>query len=429
MPLDKLLDAAAAIAGSGRPADRPRQQLTDGRAMAGMLCSLHWQCDRASHTDLRLLPKLNLWRDILPFALEADILGKPLGHQASHDFAAGELLPGYDAGQCFDIPATAFNRMRSKHRTVEPRAGRFYPRGYIGGVRGVLPEERTPMRIGRVGDDSLTVDLNHPLAHRPVTFGARIVDVWPAGDEHGGHRHDLAESVAAGGPGMTARWREQPTDFWSDAPFSRLVDEADERFYSVPRLVQHLDAHCRAALRALHADLIPTDSRVLDLMASWDSHLPDDLSLKHVTGLGMNAEELAANPRLGERRVQDLNAEPELPFADASFDAVICTASVEYLTRPAEVFAELGRVLAPGGLLLVSFSDRWFPPKVIRIWQDLHPFERPALVLDELQAAGLEDLHSLSLRGLPRPADDKYADRMADADPLFAVWGNKRLTG
>jgi hypothetical protein len=36
-----------------------------------------------------------------------------------------------------------------------------------------------------------------------------------------------------------------------------------------------------------------------------------------------------------------------------------------------------------------------------------------------------ENLHSYSLRGLPRPADDKYAGQMMLSDPVYAVWGRK----
>jgi SAM-dependent methyltransferase len=423
MPHDKLMDLAARLAHDDRPEDRPQLQRSGGRDMAGMLFAMDWQCERAQHTDIRLLPELNLWRDKLPSALEADLVGQPLGHQASQRFSAGELLPAYDAGLCFAIAADRFNRRRSKHRIVEPRAGRFYPRGYIAGVRGILPEEHGPFRVGDVRVDQLTVDLNHPLAGRDLQLSARIFDSWPSGDAHDGQCNDIAETLASNGPGMAARWHEQPTDFWADAPFSRLAEEPDERFYSVPRMVQHLDGHCRAALRELHRELLPVDGRVLDLMASWHSHLTDDLQLASVTGLGMNAEELANNPRLSDWLLHDLNREPSLPFEDASFDAVICSASVEYLVRPHEVFAELRRILRPGGLVLTSFSDRWFPPKAINIWHDLHPFERPGLVLEYFQQSDFSGLHTLSLRGLPRPVDDKYANQRADADPLFAVWG------
>jgi hypothetical protein len=140
-------------------------------------------------------------------------------------------------------------------------------------------------------------------------------------------------------------------------------------------------------------------------------------------GLGLNDEELAANPRLAERVVKDLNACPLLPWADARFDAVICTASIEYLLRPAAVLAEARRVLKPGGLMLLSFSDRWFPTKAIAVWSRLHEFERLGLVLHLLHAAGFADLHTETRRGLPRPADDKYLAQRAFADPPFSAWG------
>jgi SAM-dependent methyltransferase/FKBP-type peptidyl-prolyl cis-trans isomerase 2 len=424
MPLQRILQTAAEVATTDRPAERPRLEQTTSKDMTSLLCTLQWQCERAAHTDIRLLPKFNMWRDILPPELEPGLMDKPVGQEASHSFAAGELLAPYQADQCFDIPNESFQRRHGK-RPTEPRAGRFYPRGYIAGVQGIFAEERSPFRVGQVSDAQLTVDLNHPLAERAMTLSARVLDAWPAGDEHGGRCNEVAELVCAEGPGMPARWRGQPTDFWSGNPFYRIADEPDEFFYSMPRMVQHLDAHCRAALAGLHGDLIAPNSRVLDLMASLDSHLPEDLALASVNGLGMSAEELDANPRLSDYVVHDLNDAPSLPYADASFDAVICTASVEYLIHPAEVFAEISRVLAPGGLALMTFSDRWFDPKVIDIWQDIHAFERPGLVLDYLQNAGFGDLHTLSLRALPRPVDDKYAYRLAESDPLFAVWGHK----
>ena len=116
----------------------------------------------------------------------------------------------------------------------------------------------------------------------------------------------------------------------------------------------------------------------------------------------------------------------QLPFAEAEFDAAVCTVSVEYLTRPLEVFQEVARVLKPGAPFVLTFSNRYFPPKVIRVWEDCHPFERMGLVLEYFQrAGGFTDLATFSLVGLPRPADDKYADRMAYSDPVYAVWGTK----
>jgi SAM-dependent methyltransferase len=136
---------------------------------------------------------------------------------------------------------------------------------------------------------------------------------------------------------------------------------------------------------------------------------------------------LDANAQLTARTVHDLNREPALPFAAESFDAALCSVSVEYLTRPWEVFAELARVLRPGAPLLVTFSDRWFPPKAIRIWPELHDFERMGLVSEYFRQTGrYSDLETISVRGLPRPVNDKYFPQRIYADPVYAVVGRRR---
>jgi ubiquinone/menaquinone biosynthesis C-methylase UbiE len=122
--------------------------------------------------------------------------------------------------------------------------------------------------------------------------------------------------------------------------------------------------------------------------------------------------------------VHDLNLKPELPFADAHFDAVLCTASVEYLVKPDAVFRAVRRVLKPGAPFVVTFSERWFPPKAIQLWTLLHPFERLGLVLDYFRRSGqFSELGTETARDWPRPADDQYAGQYVFADPLYAVWG------
>ena len=87
-----------------------------------------------------------------------------------------------------------------------------------------------------------------------------------------------------------------------------------------------------------------------------------------VAGLGMNQEELVRNKQLTEFAVRDLNLDPTLPYADNSFDFITNCVSVDYLTRPLEVFKEIHRCLKPGGVAIMSFSNRCFPTKAIAIW-------------------------------------------------------------
>ena len=127
--------------------------------------------------------------------------------------------------------------------------------------------------------------------------------------------------------------------------FDRADPSPDSAFYSWPRLVTHIDDYAIAAVGALYEEL-KISGDVLDLMSSWVSHFHTPPA--RLTVLGLNADELDANSSAGARVVHDLNAEPRLPFPDESFDAVVCCVSVDYLTRPIEVFADAARVLAAG---------------------------------------------------------------------------------
>ena len=409
-----------------RDAPRERVERTTGHSMLALEVALGWESESARHTDVYVAQKINLWRDVSSPVLEAGLVGKPIGHRMEHGFAAGELVEPYAERDCLLIPGTRFSRRLRRGNYIEPRAGRFYPKGFIAGVHDIYPEDHTPFRLAAIEGDQLRIELNHPLADRALTLGATILDAWETGSERGGLCHDLAATVTDNGPGMQARWRDQPTDFWSDVPFIRTAAGPDDEFYEKPRLVDHSDRTATRQIERLYDRLLPQGGRILDLMTSWKSHLPATLAPAHVAGLGMNTAELEANPLLGERVVRDLNLDPALPFADASFDGAVCTASVEYLVKPFEVFAEIARVLKPGARFIVTFSNRWFPPKVINIWQSCHEFERMGIVLEYFLRSGCyTNLETFSLRGLPRPDDDKYAGQFPLSDPVYAVWGKR----
>ena len=198
--------------------------------------------------------------------------------------------------------------------------------------------------------------------------------------------------------------------------FLREDSSADRFFYAAPRLVTHIDDATIEALTGLYRETLAPGTRILDLMSSWVSHLPPDVDYPRVAGLGMNAEELRANPRLTDRTVCDLNTEPTLPYEDASFDAVVCAVSVQYLTRPVEVFAEVSRVLTPGGLCLVAFSHRMFPTKATAVWKALGAQDRVRLVAAYLALAGGLGEPLVIDRSPSRRPIDCPASRVADRD-------------
>lgn len=198
--------------------------------------------------------------------------------------------------------------------------------------------------------------------------------------------------------------------------FQRVDESIDSLFYSWPRKVVHIDNQAIEAVGRLFRDLIPPGATVLDLMSSWRSHWPPGHSMARMVGLGLNAEEMVDNPDLDEHVVHDLNIDPVLPFQDDEFDAVALTVSAQYLTRPVETFRRVGRVLKSGGIFVVTFSNRMFPTKAVRIWRESTDRGRIDLVTSYFAAAGnFHDVRS----GFVNP------ENSPPHDPLFAVVGRK----
>ena len=203
-------------------------------------------------------------------------------------------------------------------------------------------------------------------------------------------------------------------DDMPELPPSAFVREDggdDAAFYAEPRLVTHIDERAIAALTGFYRKILPPGGVILDLMSSWVSHLPEEITYGEVIGHGMNAEELAANPRLDRWFVQDLNRDPTLPLQDASLDAALICVGIQYLQRPAAVLGEVARALKTGAPVVVSFSNRCFPTKAVAVW----------LALDEAGHARLVDLY-LSRAGFESVRVERLTAGWT-SDPLVAVVG------
>lgn len=175
--------------------------------------------------------------------------------------------------------------------------------------------------------------------------------------------------------------------------FAKQDGGDDLDFYAPPRLVTHIDEPAVEALTRHYAERLKPGDRVLDLMSSWVSHLPGTLDLE-VVGHGMNADELAANPRLKRWFVQDLNENAVLPEPADAFDAVLVCVGVQYLQSPLTVFREIRRVLKPNGVAIASFSNRCFPTKAVAIWRALDMNGQAALIRLYLEKADFHDVQT-----------------------------------
>ncbi|MFC1851733.1 class I SAM-dependent methyltransferase, partial [candidate division CSSED10-310 bacterium] len=215
---------------------------------------------------------------------------------------------------------------------------------------------------------------------------------------------------------------------YTDDSFSRLDESDDSIFYEQDRFVDHLDRNALATVKRVIETLITEQNPViLDLMAGWDSHIPDTIKSNRIVGLGLNRHELEENPALTEYVLHDLNNSPQLPFEDNTFDIIINTVSVDYMVHPFEVFREAGRILKPGGLFTVIFSHRLFPQKAVKIWREANDQERMLMVTDFFNETDAFDTpESFVWRGMPRPEDDKYAHLSTESDPIYVVYSKKK---
>lgn len=391
-------------------------------AAISLKCCLSWQSAVATHHDYLFIPNWQFWQTPLPESLTAALVTNPLaiGDTVTVSFTAGELVSAFDSQKLITITQSQFRRQQ-RHGMVEPHLGRFYPQGYAYQALGCLPTDTQPLRVIAQDHEHLTVDINHPLANYSLTLNLTGIPTF-----HGSTlpAASLSQLLTDHGPGLQAPYPTVASDFYTDYPFQRANPAPDTEFYTQPRLVQHLDTTAIEQVQAIYGQLLQPGMRVLDLMSSWVSHLPTNLNDIEVTGLGLNASELKANPCLKDFYVHDLNQLPILPFADNSFDAVISTVSVEYLTQPLTIWQELVRVTRSGGIIIMVFSTRWFPPKVISLWTELHPFERQGLVLDYfVQTNCFKQISTQSIRGLPRPINDPHSKQTKFSDPVFVVYG------
>lgn len=206
---------------------------------------------------------------------------------------------------------------------------------------------------------------------------------------------------------MRASEKDIPARF-----FHRMDESPDEEFYLTPRFVPHIDQATIDALTEFYREFIPPGSRVLDLMSSWISHLPREVTYLRVAGLGMNERELAANPQLSDLCVHNLNDTPALPYEPGSFDRVVLAVSIQYLIRPIEVMSSARTALTGDGAICIAMSHRLFPTKAIAAFHSLGREDRVQLVSVYLDRAGFREI--------------EFIDRSPpDADPLWLVVGWK----
>lgn len=390
------------------------------RYLADLMIKVTWEDQGACYQEYYFAKNFNFYRDVFPGTLmekACDTLHESDTFRIHVD--EGLLVPPYTEKNVLSLP---LSRVEMDDNIVAV-PNRFYPRQILKGVPGIFKGNFIPFRVAGITDTHLTADLNHPLSRKALDLEFRFSESRVSSRERGGTSTDWLE-IALDGPGIQAAAFRGFADTMDTVNFERKDPGRDADFYAVDRLVGHIDTQAHENLVRIYQDFLGEHDAVLDLMAGWQSHLPEGTSFSKVAGLGMNAHEMEKNPCLTQSLVHDLNESPVLPYEDAAFDHAVCSLSVEYLTHPVAVFKEVARVVKPGGRFIVSFSNRWFPEKSISLWENLHEFERVGLVMAFFEASGcFKDLETRSVRGYPRPIEDPHINKTPMSDPVYAVAG------
>ncbi|KAF9614004.1 hypothetical protein IFM89_014804 [Coptis chinensis] len=215
------------------------------------------------------------------------------------------------------------------------------------------------------------------------------------------------------------RFDEYSLNFVMRFSIAFFILSPDTVFYESPRFVTHIDDPAIAALTKYYSKVFPPSNTpgvsLLDLCSSWVSHFPKGYKQDRVVGMGMNEEELKRNPVLTEYTVQDLNKNPKIPFDDNSFDVITNVVSVDYLTKPIDVFKEMNRILKPGGLAIMSFSNRCFWTKAISIWTSTNDADHAFIVGSYFHYAG----------GFEPPQAVDISPNPGRSDPMYIVYSRK----
>ena len=344
---------------------------------------LEWRSRSALHRERLRLRRINFWRDIFPGGFGEVLPALSQGEEHVERFEAGVLVPPWDERSVRRVPAAAVP-------WGEARVGRFYARGILG-LPDMDPEDRRPVRVVAREGEMLHVDFNHPLARYPLTLGARILETFPPREERGGFCHDVGEAVTHNGPGMQAPLPDRETDFHARGPA-----------LGPPAAAQAADPATLALVSDLHARYLEGAAAVLDLMSAVAPPLPAEAAAAGVTALRGPDRGPASDADVVAR---DPAEDPRLPLPDRSMDACVCCLGADALPRPADLLAEVGRVLKPGAPLVLTFTDPPAGGGGPTPRPDLYPFERLGLLLQTLEQSGrFRNLESETVRGYPLAA-------------------------
>jgi len=149
---------------------------------------------------------------------------------------------------------------------------------------------------------------------------------------------------------------------------SKLISSLDQRWY--PQSDSNWDDELFRRIVLTHVD---ASSVLLDLGAGAGIVKEMDFRgvARRICGVDLD-ERVLANPFLHEAKVGSAEA---IPYGADEFDVVLADNVLEHLPEPEKAFAEIQRVLKPGGWFLAKTPNKWhYMPMAARLTP--HAFHR-----------------------------------------------------
>ncbi|KAM2313575.1 hypothetical protein ACFX1S_026724 [Malus domestica] len=203
---------------------------------------------------------------------------------------------------------------------------------------------------------------------------------------------------------------------------------SDSVFYEAPRFVTHIDDPAIAALTKYYSKVFSPSN------TAGVSHFPPGYKQERIIGMGMNEEELKHNPVLTKYAVQDLNVSPKLPFEDNSFHIITNVVSVDYVTKPLDVFKEMCWILKSfrsplnefnlAKISANSFSNRCSWTKPISIWTSTSDADHASLAGAYFHYAGGFEPPQGARLSQTKTHRKSSKDKKLKTNRRFVVFGN-----
>jgi SAM-dependent methyltransferase len=197
--------------------------------------------------------------------------------------------------------------------------------------------------------------------------------------------------------------------------------EDPERFDPAASAGLLIDAEHRARYWAAAA--LAAGRRVLDAGCGtgYGTEILVEAGAASVDAIDISDEALAATrERVGDRVEAQRADLHELPFADGHFDLVVCFEVIEHVGEQGEALAELRRVLAPGGILIISSPNRL-------VYAPGNPHHVHEFTPDELESALREHFAEVVLHRQHVWLASALLDDAAAATPQATLAGETRL--